>query len=372
MKCAHFSKCASCKLYEKSYEEQLTHKTDRLKNLLSPFLEDTKDIEVFRSSDEAFRYRAEFRIFHEKDDIISYAMNGFDKEIVTIKECKIISNTIQSKFNILLNAIQCNDILRTRLFSIEFISSLNDELLVTLIYHKKIDEVWAKEAKELEKQLNISVIGRSKGIKIVNSKDFLVEDMEVNNKTITFKSYESMFNQPNKEMNKNMLEFATSFSDKDSDLLELYCGYGNFTMAMSDNFNKILATEVSKASIKCAKENVELNGITNIEFVRLNADETREALNKTRVFRRAEGIDLDSYNFKTLLIDPPRSGVGSDMAKYFSSFYNIIYISCNMDTFVEDFKHLQSSHFIDKIACFDQFPYTEHLELGAIIKRKKD
>lgn len=36
-------------------------------------------------------------------------------------------------------------------------------------------------------------------------------------------------------------------TQKRMDLLELYCGYGNFTLALAPFFFKILATEISKA-----------------------------------------------------------------------------------------------------------------------------
>ena len=40
------------------------------------------------------------------------------------------------------------------------------------------------------------------------------------------------------------------------DLLELYCGAGNFTIPFADHFHKVLATEISKSSINAAKKNM--------------------------------------------------------------------------------------------------------------------
>ncbi len=41
-------------------------------------------------------------------------------------------------------------------------------------------------------------------------------------------------------------------TQKRMDLLELYCGYGNFTLALAPFFFKVLATEISKSNINFA------------------------------------------------------------------------------------------------------------------------
>jgi methylase of polypeptide subunit release factors len=43
-----------------------------------------------------------------------------------------------------------------------------------------------------------------------------------------------------------------------SDLLELYCGNGNFTIPLAGNFRRVVATEVSKASVDAARHNIEV------------------------------------------------------------------------------------------------------------------
>ena len=51
-------------------------------------------------------------------------------------------------------------------------------------------------------------------------------------------------------------------------------------------FNKVLATEISKTSIKSALRNCALNNIENIDFIRMSSEEFVEALNEVRVFNR--------------------------------------------------------------------------------------
>ncbi|HIE35247.1 MAG TPA: tRNA (uridine(54)-C5)-methyltransferase TrmA, partial [Campylobacterales bacterium] len=155
------------------------------------------------------------------------------------------------------------------------------------------------------------------------------------------------------------------------DLLELYCGSGNFTIPLSENFNKILATEISKNSIKVALKNCKINNILNIKFVRLSSEEFADAFNKKRVFKRLKdaNINLDSYNFTTIFVDPPRAGLDEKSREILKNFENIIYISCNPQTLYRDLKEITKSHKIEKFALFDQFPYTHHLESGVILKK---
>lgn len=53
-----------------------------------------------------------------------------------------------------------------------------------------------------------------------------------------------------------------------------------------------------------------------------------------------------------------------------SIFDKIIYISCNPETLARDVKKLLVTHEIIKVAAFDQFPYTHHLESGVFLVKK--
>jgi tRNA (uracil-5-)-methyltransferase len=84
-----------------------------------------------------------------------------------------------------------------------------------------------------------------------------------------------------------MLEWssdATKGSD-DQDLLELYCGGGTFTAALAGNFRRVVATEMSKASVELAHKAFAANGITNIKIARLSSEEFTEAYEGARSFQ---------------------------------------------------------------------------------------
>ena len=372
MNCEYFGKCGSCVLYDKSYEEQLNFKLQREKNRFSDFT--TMDFDIIKSEKEAFRNRAEFRIWWEKDEngneILSYAMNDFEKNILKIDSCQIVSSQIQEIMPKLLNLLMEDLILSYKLFAVEFLGSTINDMLVTLIYHKKLDEEWNELAKQIEKKLNIKVMGRSRKQKIALSSDSINETLSINNQNFKFAYQEGGFTQPNTNVNIQMIEWVlNNIKNSTADLCELYCGGGNFTIPLSTKFNKVLATEISKTSIKSALKNCELNNVNKIQFIRMSAEEFVQGLQEVREFNRLKDINLKDYNFDTIFMDPPRSGLDDTTRALAKDFEQIIYISCNPETLHRDLKELTSTHEIVRFALFDQFAYTNHIESGVILKK---
>ena len=163
---------------------------------------------------------------------------------------------------------------------------------------------------------------------------------------------------------------AAEFGDEAGDLLELYCGNGNFTLPLASYFQKVLATEISKVSIKALEQNCELNEISNIAVARMSAEEASSALKGVREYRRLAHVNLDEYDLKTIFVDPPRAGLDDFTRSLAGEYQNIIYISCNPKTLARDLQQLSATHTVSHFAFFDQFPYTDHMECGAILKRQ--
>lgn len=372
MNCEYFGKCGSCVLYDKSYEEQLNFKLQREKERFSDFT--TMNFDIIKSEEKAFRNRAEFRIWWEKDEsgkeILSYAMNDFNKNILEINSCQIVSSHIQEIMPKLLDLLMSELTLSYKLFAVEFLGSTTNDMLVTLIYHKKLDEEWNELAKQIEKKLNIKIMGRSRKQKIVLSSESINETLNINDQNFKFAYQEGGFTQPNTTVNIQMIEWVLNNIETSSkDLCELYCGGGNFTIPLSTKFNKVLATEISKTSIKSALKNCELNNVNNISFIRMSAEEFVEGLQEVRVFNRLKDVNLKDYNFDTIFMDPPRSGLDDTTRALAKNFEQIIYISCNPETLHRDLKELTKTHEIVRFALFDQFAYTNHIESGVILKK---
>jgi len=376
MNCEYFGKCGSCTIHDIGYEGQLDLKIQREKERFSNFT-DFKNInsDIVRGDEQNFRNRAEFKIwktFDEKDRAtLSYAMTSIDKTVLEINSCQIVSLDISNLMPKLLEEIQKNKTLSFKLFAIEFLNSTTGDMLVTLIYHRKLEEDWNTLALELSKKFNIKIIGRSRKQKVILKNDYIDEKLNINNTNYNFRYIEGGFTQPNTKVNIGMIEWVlNNIKDSSKDLCELYCGGGNFTIPLSSRFRKVLATEISKTSIKSAKTNCELNKNTKIEFIRMSAEEFVEALEEKRVFSRLKDIDLKAYDFDSIFVDPPRAGLDDTTRALVKNFEQIIYISCNPETLHRDLEELTKTHAIQNFALFDQFSYTHHIESGLILKKK--
>ena len=329
--------------------------------------------EIFPSNTLGYRMRVEFRIWHQ-DNELNYVMFAPDspRKPLPIISFPIASKAIQRLMPILLEYIKNNELLRNKLFQVEFLSTSNGDCLVTLIYHKLLEADWLSVATQLGKDLDIFIVGRCRGKQLVVGGEYVTEHFVISGDKFSYRQYEQTFTQPNYRINQEMITWADKVTrHSDGDLLELYCGIGNFTIPISRNFNHVIATEVSKRSVRAAKENIVDNNITNIDVVRMSASETAEALAGKRAFRRLSLLPkrINEYKLNTLLIDPPRSGLDPDSIKLASKFQNIIYFSCSLDSFTNDMEVLIRTHASKKFAIFDQFPATEHIEIGVVLSK---
>ena len=367
LNCKYFGECGSCKNYENGYETQLLKKLDLNVERFREFYQ--FDIDICRSPQSGYRARAEFKIWHIGDEI-RYAMNALEhKGIVIIDECPQVNEHIFKLMPKLLEAIAQAGI-GHKLFGADFLSSSDGEIAVSLLYHKQLDAHWEEKAKEIAPKLGISIIGRSRKQKLVVGQDYVTETLHVRDVDYRFMQIENSFTQPNPRVNEQMIAWALEqFKDTSGDLLELYCGAGNFTIPFARKFDKVLATEISKSSITAAKNNMQLNDVANIEFVRMSAEEFVQALDGVREFNRMKDIDIDAYQLKNIFVDPPRAGMDEESCAFAARHDTILYISCNPETLHRDLKLLTQTHRVEKMGLFDQFPYTNHVEMGVKLVR---
>jgi len=342
----------------------------KIKNKFEKFYKDKFDI--FSSSEKNYRFRIEFRIFKDENGNLNYAMFNKDKKLFPIKSCELPFKPITDLMEELIVELNSDFELKNKLFAIEFLSTLTQQVLVTLIYHRKINENFDEVARKLENKFGIFIIGRSRKNKRVISKSTLENSFKVSNREFKFIYEENSFSQPNQFMNIKMLEWSLNQIEKiphqnQIDLLELYCGIGNFTIPLATKFKKVFATEISKNSIKLLEKNCELNNIENVEFARLSSEEFVQAFDEVRDFFRLKNINLKTYNFQVVFVDPPRAGLDEKTIKLVQRFKYIIYISCNPETLARDLEILTKTHQVKRFAIFDQFPYTKHIETGVIL-----
>ena len=136
----------------------------------------------------------------------------------------------------------------------------------------------------------------------------------------------------------------------------------------------MIATELSKTSIRAARENLAANRVDNVHMIRLAAEEVTQAINGERVFRRLADLPrpLAEFDLNTLFVDPPRAGLDAHTLQMAAGFDAIIYISCNPHTLAANLELLGHSHRVTAFALFDQFPYTHHMECGVMLQRGRE
>nr|WP_239031435.1 MULTISPECIES: tRNA (uridine(54)-C5)-methyltransferase TrmA [unclassified Modicisalibacter] len=338
---------------------------------------DPPALEVFASPASHYRMRCEFRVWHEGDDLF-YAMFEVDpadpknKQVIRLDQYAVASRTINALMPRLREAVIDDPVLRHRLFQVEFLTTLSGEALVTLIYHRRLDAAWEAKARALQERLNVSIIGRARKQRLVLDRDHVWERLAVDGRTLVYQQVENSFTQPNAEINRAMLGWARDVTrdGQDGDLVELYCGNGNFTVALAENFRRVLATEISRTSVASAGVNLAANGVDNAVVARMSAEEFAEALAGERQGRRVSEMALDDYRFTTVLVDPPRAGLDAESCERLRAYPRIVYISCNPTTLAENLAQLQDTHRIRRFALFDQFPWTDHCECGVLLERR--
>ena len=382
------------------YEEQLSDKLVILRALLQPHY--TGEVDVFRSQPSHYRMRANFNVWRDdkrSDDPsgLFYAMWNEEKKPVEIKSfprgCTKINELMDQLFQQL--KADSSGLLAKGLFEVRFVATTSGEAVVVLIYRQPLVDEWRSAASTAAAAMGANIVGRSRKLKVVvgckggastcsdgdeavddNSAEIIEECLSISS---TDKYYlyqtEGAFSQPNAKVCEQMINWCLRHTEKshEHDLLELYCGGGTFTMALSVNFNKVIATEVSKQSVQLASMAIKKNKIGNVQIAKMSAEEFSEAYTGTRRFQRLEdaGIDFRQANIRTVFVDPPRAGIDAKTCQLLCSFDRIVYVSCNPETLARDLAIMADTHEVVAAAAFDQFPYTHHLECGAIIKRRR-
>jgi len=429
----HIEHKFSIKTRPNSYAQELQVKVKRLETLFASAVGDPRlpQTEVFMSPSEHFRMRCEFDICQNYAGIdVGYFM-WHGKERMVINHFPMGDKLICDKLMpTLLEMLRGEELLRRSLFQVNFHTTLHGDSVVSLLYRsgyqravKKQQEQQRQRARQREEELaaggldveddasalevemdegpltadweeaatrlqaalgGANIVGRSRGRKRVVGRDWVQEQLTVAGATepIRYRQLEGFFSQSNGAVAQHMLSWARAVARADSaevgeigpartdDLLELYCGNANFTVALAPCFRAVLATELVKSLVDAARQNADDNHIVNIEVARVSSEELAQAVDGVRSFQRLAHIDLAKFRLNTLLVDPPRAGLGPDVAAFAARFPRIIYISCNPVTLAADLKMLLTTHEIVRVAAFDQFAYTEHLECGVLLLRR--
>ena len=131
---------------------------------------------------------------------------------------------------------------------------------------------------------------------------------------------------------------------------------------------RILAVESNPSLCVAATKNMAANGVNNVEILNCKSEYITKRLLGVSDFT-SKTTDI-CYNFRAVLVDPPRCGLDPITTKCLATYSYIVYISCNPETLANNLRQISQTHDIQSVAVFDQFPWTDHLESGVLLQRK--
>ncbi len=301
--CPYYLTCGGCDLQHASYEYQLKLKQDVFVSTLKRIgkIELNEIPEIIPSEKQwYYRRRVDFKCRNGKWGFYKKSTNQF----TPIRECKIANEGI----NEFIRNNRCFKYMRVQVDDYGNINT--DEMMLNLNLEQPL--FYKKDAfTQINREINLKII-----------RDLLSEVSTIN----------------------------------PSNILELFCGIGNFTIPLAKKGYKIYAVELDLPAISSLKRNVSNFDLKNVSIIRKNLFEP---------FKIKGGFDL-------VILDPPREGA-KEVARWLlkKNVKHVIYISCDMATLSRDLNIIKNKYTLEKIKLYDMFPQTHHVESMTVLKLNK-
>lgn len=358
-RCPHFGQCGGCAFQDVPYPGQLSAKQASLKEWLG------SEVEVVPSPKPyGYRNRMDFVCAFGR---IGLRRRGRHDEVVEIDRCHLLPERASDFFQTLKALVRSNGIpdfnymihrgyLRyitiraaenTPDLLVNFVTASDDERILSVL------EEAAKTAVSVNWIVQGGLADLNYGpIKQCLGRPYFTEKAGER----TFHAGPNTFVQNNASLAPTLLDFVRGHVAGRT--LDLYCGMGAITLSVADRAESVLGVELEGESIGFAGENLALNGVKNASFL---ASDTKKWL----IEHEKEG------GFDTIIIDPPRSGLGGKVARKILRMApkRIIYVSCNPKMLAEDLKTFESAYRVTALKGFDMFPQTPHVEAVGVMER---
>ncbi len=358
--CQYFGYCGGCSLQHMTPDAQLAHKQSVLLEQLTHIGNVEPELVLPPLEGPSFGYRHKARLAAKHVVKKEKVLVGFREKrspfVADITECKVLHPDVGLKFTALQQLIESLSIYN-QIPQIEVAVSDNGTALVLRHLADFSDEDIAKlNTFEDEHQLKLYLQpGGYDSVERLNKSDtdelfYKLDDHDI---TIYFKPVD--FTQINVEINKKMLNLAIELLEpnKDENILDLFCGVGNFTLPLARKAKSVVGIEGDKGLVERAKNNAIKNNIENVEFYAANLAE----LDKSNEFMKG--------SYDKILLDPARTGAKEIIeALDTKNVKRIVYVSCNPATFARDAGILvnDKGFKLTKAGVMDMFPHTTHVE----------
>lgn len=390
--CNHFENCGGCKWQHLSYKKQLEFKDKQVKEALRRIAKvEIGEIKPIVGGDktEYYRNKLEFSFsnkrwltdkeiksdenFGETSVLGFHAPGSFDK-IIDIEHCYLQDSPSNEIRNFVRDFTIKNEYkywdARTHIgFMRNMIvrtSSLGQTMVLVSFSKNDVDKINAlldslinefPEITSLNYVINGKVNDTIWDLEVVN---YLGEkDIREKLGDIEFIISPKSFFQTNTFQSKVLYDIAVDFAEMkgDENVLDLYTGIGSIALYIAKKVKKVLGIEVVKEAIVDANLNMELNNISNAEFI---VGDVKDILNE-----KFEKPDI-------IFVDPPRAGIHKDVIGTMIKLNpeKIIYISCNPSTQARDIALMDENYKVLKSQAVDMFPHTHHIENVILLHRR--
>ncbi len=172
------------------------------------------------------------------------------------------------------------------------------------------------------------------------------------------------FIQVHNEINQKMVRQAVDWLSPDSadEVLDLFCGLGNFSLPVAKFAKHVLGIEGDEALVERARVNARNNGLENVAF------------QKENLFEVDAQCEWLQRHWDKVVIDPPRAGA-REVIELLAAMLpkQVLYVSCHPGTLARDADHLVNTlgYQLDRVSVLNMFPHTGHVETMALFTRKR-
>lgn len=363
--CRHYQECGGCDLQHLNLEKQLGFKESAVLDQLSRFSSVIpSQVEApIQSATAGYRRSARIGINQLQRDgslIIGFRRRNSNK-LTRIEHCLVLDPRADQLFSVLYRELQPFSDLKL-LTHLDI--TLGDEagaltFRVTRQPSDELIEALERVAQTLSLQLYLELNDHQlTPVGTPSRLDYKLPDADI---TLQFEPDD--FLQVNSEVNRRMVSQALEWlSPKATDrVLDLYCGLGNFTLALAKQADRVTGVEGSMKMVERAQGNAALNNCDNTSF---HCADLSQDCSATAWMRQ---------KYDLILLDPPRSGA-AELTKSLSrtGARSILYIACNPSVLVRDSATLASQGYrMTRFSVLDMFPQTSHVESMALFEKMR-
>ena len=374
--CPYFPRCGGCTYRHIRYEEELRLKKQRVQDNLSRIGGSDVTVEEILGAQDTLRYRNKAQYPVSKDGAVGF-YRARTHEVIECEHCLLVRPEADAAAEALREYMQSCHVAgydeKTGRGLIRHLyvrsNAAGESLICVLVNGDKLpkeDRLVALLRDACPKCTGI-VLGTNtkKGNVILGDRYRTLWGSDRLEDTLcgkTFKLSVPSFYQVNRAQAERLYAKTIEFADLTGQetVLDLYCGAGTITLALSDHAKKVLGAEIVPEAIDDARENAARNGVKNAEFFCGDASDVAKKLAR-------ENLRPD-----VITVDPPRKGLAADVVESIAEMQpqRVVYVSCDSATMARDVKRLADLGYTARRACaVDMFPRADHVETVVLLSK---